>query len=75
MAQQIQLSIPSMKCGGCVNAISDALKSIKNVQEIEVALAKKEVSVTADTSSDAIIDLLAIAGFPAQIITANSQER
>lgn len=75
MAQQIKLSIPSMKCGGCVNAVSDALNAIENVQEIEVALANKEVIVTADITSDNIINLLAIAGFPAQIITANSQER
>ncbi len=70
MAQAIQLSVPSMKCGGCATAISDALKASADVQVIEVTLANKEVSVTADTSSDAIIKLLASAGFQAQEITA-----
>jgi len=40
------------------------------VQVIEVALAKKEVSVLADSSSDSIINLLATAGFEAQEITS-----
>ncbi len=70
MAQPIQLSVPSMKCGGCATAISDALKASPEVQVIEVALVSKEVSVTADTSSDSIIKLLASAGFEAQEITA-----
>lgn len=70
MAQSIQLSIPSMKCGGCATAISDALKASNAVQGIEVKLANKEVSVVADISSDVIIQLLAAAGFEAQEITA-----
>jgi hypothetical protein len=35
-----------------------------------VTLANKEVSVVADISSDAIIQLLATVGFEAQVITA-----
>ncbi|MEH6345430.1 MAG: heavy metal-associated domain-containing protein [Bermanella sp.] len=70
MAKTIQLSVPSMKCGGCATAISDALKACADVQVIEVRLVKKEVSVMADASSDAIIKLLAIAGFQAQEIIA-----
>jgi copper chaperone len=70
MAQPIQLSVPSMKCGGCATAISEALKTSNAVQEIEVKLANKEVSVEADISSDATIQLLATAGFEAQVITA-----
>ncbi len=68
MAQTIQLSVPSMKCGGCATAISDALKASAAVQVIEVTLANKEVSVTADASSGSIINLLATAGFQAQEI-------
>jgi len=70
MVQPIQLSVPSMKCGGCATAISDALKTCADVQVIEVALAKKEVSILADSSSDSIINLLATAGFEAQEITS-----
>ena len=70
MAQPIQLSIHSMKCGGCATAISKALTANNAVQVIEVKLANKEVSVEADISSDAIIQLLATAGFEAQEITA-----
>ena len=69
MAQAIRLSIPSMKCGGCATAISDALKARLDVLVIEVTLANKEVSVTADVSSDFIINLLASAGYEAQVIT------
>jgi copper chaperone len=70
MAQPIQLSVPSMKCDGCATAISEALKASNAVQMIEVTLANKEVSVEADISSDAVIQLLATAGFEAQKITA-----
>lgn len=70
MAQSIQLSIPSMKCGGCATAISDALKGSSKIQNIEINLANKKLDLISEVSSNEIKSILAEAGFEAHEITS-----
>lgn len=58
---------PDIVCGGCANAIKNALGNVEGVQSVEVDVATKEVSVehSAAVEREKIIEVLDRAGFPA----------
>lgn len=62
-----KVTAPDIVCGGCANAIKNALGNLDGVKAVEVDVATKEVSVqhTSDVERQNIIDVLDRAGFPA----------
>lgn len=61
------VTAPDITCGGCANAIKNAFGRVEGIQQVDVDVASKQVTVrhgnVVDKSS--IIDVLDKAGFPA----------
>ena len=51
-ASTINLSIEGMSCGGCARSITNGLKTIEGVQNVEIDLAGKKGVVDCDATSD-----------------------
>ncbi len=73
MSKVFQLSIPDMKCDGCVTAIKKALDNEAAVSSSEVSLETKSVSVETDASLSFLIDVIKVAGFDASEQTVNDE--
>ncbi|MCI1002953.1 MULTISPECIES: heavy-metal-associated domain-containing protein [Brucella/Ochrobactrum group] len=65
----MKLTIPKMKCGGCADSVTAALRKLDATAPIEIDLETKEVEYGGDASRDAVVSALAAAGYPA----ANAQ--
>ena len=65
MSKTIYLSIPGMKCGGCVAAVEKALGNAAGVTSSDINLENKSASVESDTSLSVLIDAIKAAGFDA----------
>ena len=65
---KIVLSIPGMKCGGCVSNVENALKSQAGVNRFEVALESKTAKIDADTPVSALIAAIQAVGYDAEQI-------
>ena len=65
MSNTIKLSIPGMKCGGCVSAIEKALGKEAGVVKSEVDLESKSAVVESDTSPGDLVAAIKAAGFDA----------
>lgn len=44
--------VENIRCGGCENTITKKLKEIKGVEDVQVDVDQKQVSVTTSPSSD-----------------------
>lgn len=64
MSKETLLSVPTMKCGGCVSAIEKALND-SGVVNARADLDSKIVSVQADIPVSALISAVKTAGFDA----------
>lgn len=62
-----KLIVPDIVCGGCANAIKNALGKVDGIQNVEVDIVTKEVSVEhgENVGRGIIIEVLDQAGFPA----------
>ena len=65
MSNTIKLSIPAMKCGGCVSAIEKALGNEAGVIKSEVDLASKSALIESDISLGDLVAAIKAAGFDA----------
>ena len=74
MSKLIKLSIPGMKCNGCVSAIEKALGEQSGVITSEVDLASKSASVESDASLPDLLDAIKAAGFEASELAATDQD-
>ena len=74
MSSKFKLSIPGMKCGGCVSAIEKALGNEVGVLKSEVDLAGKSALVESDTTPAALVGAIRKAGFEASELAADDQE-
>ncbi len=74
MSKIFNLSIPGMKCAGCVSAIEKALGNEAGVIKSEVDLESKSAMVESDTSLAALISAIKAAGFEANQMAADDQE-
>ena len=63
MSKQIKLSIPGMKCGGCVSAIEKALDAEAGVINSKVDLSTKSALVESTLSEEVLSDTIKAAGF------------
>jgi len=69
MPQQIKLTIPTMKCKGCVAAVEKALKQETAVLGVMIDLASKQADINTELSAASLISSLQLAGFAASEIT------
>jgi len=69
MGNTIRLSIPGMKCGGCVSAIEKALDDEAGVISSEVDLETKTALVESNVSLAVLSDAIKAAGFDATELT------
>jgi len=74
MSNTIKLSIPGMKCNGCVSAIEKALGEQAGVIKSEVDLASKSALIESDASLVALLDAIKAAGFDATELAATDQD-
>ncbi len=74
MSKEFKLSIPGMKCAGCVSAIEKALGNEAGVIKSEIDLESKSAMVESDTTLAALVSAIKAAGFEAIELAADDQE-
>ena len=74
MKQTIRLSIPGMKCNGCVAAIEEALEKLFGVHEVTVDLATKAAVLVTTLPPSKVIDTVKSAGFAASLAGVETQD-
>jgi copper chaperone len=62
---KLDLKIPEISCGGCVNAIANAVKTLDANAIVQGNPTTKIVSVETQVSETAIREAIAKIGFPA----------
>ncbi|TSH96762.1 heavy-metal-associated domain-containing protein [Verticiella sediminum] len=64
----IDLDVQGMSCGACVKHVTEALKPLPGVREVEVDLGAGRVRVRGDLAEgiDPLVSALKQAGYPAQ---------
>ncbi len=67
MSTQTELKVPDITCGGCANSIKNALGNVPKVNEVEVDINTKTVTVrhNENLTRNEIIEVLDRAGFTA----------
>ena len=79
MSKEIRLSIPTMKCNGCVAAIEMAIQEAVSaeigVDQVKVDLETKTASVEAEVAASVLIDALESAGFDATEVAADGEDK
>ena len=62
------VTAPDITCDGCANAIKNAFGRVDGVDEVQVDVATKQVTVRHEPSidRDGIVDVLDQAGFPVE---------
>lgn len=63
MNERVELSIPTMKCAGCVNAIEKALSTEAAVAKANVDLTSKTALVETSLTHEALANVVKTAGF------------
>ncbi len=58
--------IPSMKCGGCLGAVTRAIQAIDRGARVEADLGRREVRVISSRFESALLAALRDAGHPAE---------
>jgi len=63
--ETIELTAQNIKCMGCVSAIQEGLKTLPGVEEVEVDLETKQVTVSGHgLSQEQITDKITTLGYP-----------
>ena len=79
MSKEIRLSIPTMKCNGCVAAIEKAIQAAVSdeigIDRVKVDLETKTASVEAEVLASVLIDALESAGFDATEVAADGEDK
>ena len=74
MTVSLQLSIPGMKCLGCVKSISQELLEQEDIISFELNLPLKQAILKTKLSLDKVISILDIAGYQACELTQSQGE-
>ena len=73
MSNTIRLSIPGMKCGGCVSVIEKALDDQAGVVSSQVDLATKTALVESNIAFGVLSDVVKAAGFDSTELSADQE--
>ena len=73
----IDLEVKGMSCGGCVKRITQALRPLAGVDEVEVDLQAGHVRVSGERlqGSNPLISALNAAGYPTRLATSTAQTK
>ena len=72
---EINLNVSGMTCGSCVKHVTNALKALDGVGDVNVDLAAGKVKVTRATDeTDDLIATLIEDGYPAQLDTGGTTQ-
>jgi len=65
--RDVRLSVPNMKCGGCVTTVADALSGVDGAQDVVVDLESKiaQITVPQGLSDSDLIQIVEASGFTA----------
>jgi copper chaperone CopZ len=66
MSENVVLSVPGMKCGGCVNNVEKALNGLAGVSKADVDLDSKTATVEADVPVSELVAAIRAAGYEAE---------
>jgi copper chaperone len=70
---KVNLEIHGMSCGGCVNKVTAALKSLPGVTVEKVKVGSASVSINpAQTASSQLVEAISAAGFTAKEMPASN---
>ena len=61
----VELNINGMKCGGCVNSVKNAIKSVAGVEQVEVSLDNHNAIIKGSAAVDELITAVKAAGYEA----------
>ena len=59
-------SVPDMNCGHCTSSVESALAPL--ARDIQVNLTTRQVTLTSDAETDALLVALLEVGFPATVV-------
>ena len=62
----IALTIPKIRCGGCVASVEKAIQSVDASAQINVDIEARRVEVTTSADRQALLTALDAAGYPAE---------
>ena len=62
----IALTIPKIRCGGCVASVEKAIRSVDASAQITTDIEARRVEVTTDASRQTLLTALDAAGYPAE---------
>ena len=60
----MKVQVENLKCGGCVNSITNALQEIKGVSSVVVDKDNSEVTIEGDFEAHIIVEKLDHLGYP-----------
>ena len=62
----IALSIPKIRCGGCVASVEKAIHSVDASAQVIADIEARRVEVTTDAERQTLLTALDAAGYPAE---------
>ena len=62
----IALTIPKIRCGGCVASVEKAIHGVDASAEITADIEARRVEVTTEADRQALLSALDAAGYPAE---------
>lgn len=62
----IALSIPKIRCGGCVASVEKAIHSVDASAQVIADIEARRVEVTTDAAPQTLLTALDAAGYPAE---------
>ncbi len=73
--RQCELSVPDIRCGGCINQIEKEIGSLKNVTKVRVNLTSKQVTVdwNSQEAPPLVLRKLRSLGYSPQVMVDNTQ--
>ncbi len=71
----IQLKIEGMSCNNCVRHVTEALKSVQGVEQVEVSLQEGRAIVTGSAAVDKLIEAVQEEGYAARVDSPSLQPR
>lgn len=68
VSENITLSVPGMKCGGCVASVEKALMNHAGVRKVDVDLDSKTARIEADVPPSDLVAAVKAAGYEAEAV-------
>ena len=64
---KVLLTVPAIRCEGCVATVQDALKGLPGLERVTVTLSNKRLEAEGSFSTELLLETLERVGFHAEI--------